>query len=70
MTCAQAQALVQQRGAIVVGTGPHVYDRYVADRRWCMPTQRTFNAFVATRDNRNCLIGYTCRDASPFDVWR
>ncbi len=70
MTCSAAQALVQQRGAIVIGTGPNIFDRYVADRRYCMPTQRTNNAFIATKDNRNCLVGGVCRESTPFEVWR
>jgi hypothetical protein len=32
MTCQQAAGLVYARGAIVLGTGGHTYDRFVRDR--------------------------------------
>jgi hypothetical protein len=70
MTCSAAQALVRERGAVVIGTGPNVFDRYVADRRFCMPTQVTQNAFIATRDNRNCLVGGICRENVPINLGR
>jgi hypothetical protein len=70
MTCSAAQALVRQRGAVVIGTGPNVFDRYVADRRFCMPTQVSQNAFIATRDNRNCLVGGICRENVPINLGR
>ncbi|MGL4445894.1 MAG: hypothetical protein ACRCU1_19885 [Alsobacter sp.] len=70
MTCSAAQALVRERGAIVIGTGPNVFDRFVADRRFCMPTQVTQNAFITTRDNRNCLVGGICRENVPINLGR
>jgi hypothetical protein len=70
MTCSAVQALVQQRGAVVIGTGPNVFDRYVADRRFCMPTQITQNTFIATRDNRNCLVGGICRENTLISIGR
>ncbi|MHB2166166.1 hypothetical protein [Alsobacter sp. R-9] len=70
MTCAQAQALVRQQGAVVLGTGQFIYDRYVRDRSFCAPTQRAQTSFVQTKDNKYCLAGYLCREATPFDIWR
>jgi hypothetical protein len=70
MTCSTAQALVRQQGAVVIGTGPNVFDRYVADRRYCMPTQISQNAFIATRDNRSCLVGGICRENTPINFGR
>ena len=60
MTCDQARALLRSRGAAVIGTGPHIYDRYVADRRFCAVTESTRPAWIATRDTRQCMVGYTC----------
>lgn len=37
MTCDQARAIVASRGAVLLGSGPHVYDRYVAGSRFCEP---------------------------------
>jgi len=70
MTCAAAQALVRKQGAIVIGTGPYIYDRYVVDRNFCTPTQRANNTFIATKDNKYCLVGGVCREATPFEPFR
>ncbi|MBK9081085.1 MAG: hypothetical protein IPL88_02885 [Rhizobiales bacterium] len=59
-TCAQAQAAVVRKGAAVVYTAPHTYDRYVANRSHCEVTQTTRPAFVATVDNPACLVGSVC----------
>ena len=74
MSCAAARALVTRQGAIVLGTGhslydhnaPSLFDRYVVSRAYCMSTQVTEPAFVPTADNRQCFIGYTCRNPRPF----
>lgn len=60
MTCAQARALVARHGAVVLGTGPMVYDRFVADRRFCPPGDATRPATVQTRDTPYCPVGGTC----------
>src|SRR5436190_23987346 len=39
MTCAAAQALVMERGEIVLGTGPSLFDRYVSSRAYCTSTE-------------------------------
>lgn len=61
MTCAEVQATVARQGAVVVGTGPYVYDRFVSDARFCTPTQIARQSFIRTRDVQSCLV-YTCRD--------
>jgi hypothetical protein len=60
MSCGQARALVASRGAIVLGTGPHTYDRYVAHTGFCPHDQTTEPAYEATRDNPLCYIGSRC----------
>ncbi len=62
LTCQAARALVLRNGAIVIGTGPYIYDRYVADRSRCAPTQGTRPGFIATRDNPQCYVGDTCSE--------
>ena len=62
LSCAQAAGLVAARGAVVMTTGPNTYDRYVRDRRFCTPIETTRPAWVATRDSRQCMVGYTCED--------
>ena len=50
MTCGQAAALVFERGALVLGTGAHTYDRFVRHRGFCTVTEVTRPAFVPTLD--------------------
>lgn len=68
MTCGQVQSLIAQRGAVVITTGPHTYDRFVAGRRWCdMPYVPTTTG-ISTSDGR-CVV-YNCQ-RDPFeDFWR
>jgi hypothetical protein len=69
MSCAAARALVMREGAIVLGTGhslydrnaPPLFDRYVNSQAYCKRDEVTEPAFVPTTDNRQCFIGYTCR---------
>ena len=69
MTCNQAIALVASRGAVVLSTGRHTYDRFVAGDGFCLPGEYAYRAWAPTRDG-NCPIGYTCRtpwaDEYPF----
>ena len=62
MNCAAAQALVMRRGEIVLGTGPSLFDRYVSSRAYCTSTELTEPTFVPTTDNRQCFVGYRCRE--------
>jgi hypothetical protein len=64
MTCAQAQATVRAAGAIVLGTGPSLYDRYVISRGFCTPSEVTKPAWAPTRDDRQCFVGYRCEEFS------
>ena len=60
LTCAQAADLVQANGAIVLGTGGHTYDRFVAHAGYCGQGETLRPAWVPTRDSASCFIGYTC----------
>ena len=64
MSCAQAQALVQRSGAIVLGTGGQTYDRYVSSRAYCTPSEITKPAWAPTADTAQCLIGFRCEEYS------
>ncbi|WP_428030676.1 hypothetical protein [Ancylobacter sp.] len=61
MSCASAQALVRQQGAVVIGTGPNLYDRFVTDAGYCQ-SQRSKPAWIPTRDEAQCLVGQLCRE--------
>lgn len=60
MTCAQAQSTVRSVGAIVLSTGPHTYDRFVANRRFCTPDEELVPTWARTRDTPQCMVGYRC----------
>ena len=64
MSCGQAASLVRSRGALILGTGGMTYDRYVADRRFCAPTEQIRAAFAPAADTPRCFVGYTCFE--PF----
>lgn len=68
MTCAQAQALVVSRGAVVLSTGVHTFDRFVASPGYCMLGEYAEPAFAPTRDNPRCQLRYTCELGPP--PWR
>ncbi|MDI4663205.1 hypothetical protein K9U40_02450 [Xanthobacter autotrophicus] len=60
MSCRDAAALVNARGAVVLGTGPNIYDRYVREIRFCSAAEQLKPEWVKTRDNPQCFVGYTC----------
>ncbi|KZL05909.1 hypothetical protein ACQU0X_09365 [Pseudovibrio ascidiaceicola] len=60
LTASQAKSLVQDKGAIVLSTGPGLYDRYVANASYCATHEETERAYVVTKDSNHSLIGYTC----------
>lgn len=60
MSCAGAQALVARAGAIVIGTGVSTYDRIVAHRGFCTPSETVEPVFAPTADARACLVGQRC----------
>jgi hypothetical protein len=66
MTCAEAQALVARQGAIVMSTGQHTYDRFVAHPGFCMTAEWARPATAPTSDSPACPLGYTCTSNPPF----
>jgi hypothetical protein len=62
MTCAAARALVTKQGGIVLDTGSSLFDRYVSSHAYCQSDQITEPAFVPTAADRQCFVGYTCRE--------
>jgi hypothetical protein len=50
MSCPQVQATIQNAGAIVLTTGQHTYDRYVASRAYCELPYTSRVATVQTQD--------------------
>lgn len=66
MSCRQASSLVAQRGAVVLATGRDLYDRYVRSPYICETGYYGRPAFVPTRDNPQCNIGYYCSGSPPM----
>jgi hypothetical protein len=50
MTCHQVQSLIADRGAAVITTGRHTYDRYVAHQGYCAVPYTTRPHLISTRD--------------------
>ncbi|GGF79271.1 hypothetical protein GCM10007301_44140 [Azorhizobium oxalatiphilum] len=62
MTCRQAATIVRAGGSAVLATSANTYDRYVISRAFCPADQINDPAWVPTRDNPRCFVGYTCYD--------
>lgn len=65
MTCEGVRALVADRGAVVLTTGPHTYDRFVAGTGYCALPEVALPVSVPTRDGDGCVV-YACRP-DPFE---
>ena len=57
-------ALVAEQGAVVLTTGDHTYDRFVAHGGFCLPGEAPLRAFAPAADASKCPVGYLCR--APF----
>ncbi len=64
MTCAQIGTLIKSKPqGIVLKTGANRWDKYVHDAEACGPVEHNLTpAFVRTKDNMSCHIGFTCED--------
>lgn len=61
LTCGQAQALVKERGSVVLTTGATTFDKFVADASYCRPITNQVRAkFAPTKDNPKCAVGFRC----------
>src|SRR4051794_9068983 len=60
LPCAAAAGVVRSAGAIVLGTGPNIYDRYVSSRAFCQRDEQLKPRWLATADTRQCFVGYSC----------
>ena len=66
MGCGQAAATVARAGAIVLSTGDHTYDRFVATSAFCLPGEVTEPGIAPTLDSPACQVGYVCRERERF----
>lgn len=61
MTCAYAQQLVRQAGAIIMSTGTYTYERFVYGMGKCGPLEETRLITAPTQDNPRCRVGSICQ---------
>jgi hypothetical protein len=52
--------LVSAAGALVVGSGPHVYERVVTSAQYCDRQQALVPHYARDRHGAQCLLGYRC----------
>lgn len=64
MSCAAAAEMVRRAGAIVLSSGPNIYDRYVVSQGFCPKEEATVPTWVPAGDNPNCFIGFVCQRQS------
>jgi len=73
LTCAQAQQMVLQHGAVVFTTGQHTYSMFVSNLSYCDRNQSLFTQYGQTRDVRQCPVAYECKEPlfrrGPFGGW-
>jgi hypothetical protein len=67
MTCEQAAATVARTGAIVLSTGAHTYQRFVASVQFCAMRELTEPGIAPTLDSRECQVGYLCKRPDWLD---
>lgn len=65
MSCGEVRAMIWAQGAVVLTTGPHTYDRYVAGTRFCALPEVALPQTIRTRDGERCVV-LACR-ADPFE---
>jgi hypothetical protein len=68
MSCESAKRLIETQGAVVISTGPDLYDRYVRNQTFCSPGDEAVVRFIPTRDNPSCFAGYGCRQITGIDI--
>ncbi|HSI39889.1 MAG TPA: hypothetical protein VLA00_05000 [Xanthobacteraceae bacterium] len=65
LSCDALSRLVRQNGAVVIGTGPNIFDRYVRDAGFCPQPQTVQPSWLQSADTAQCFVGYRCRDRGP-----
>jgi hypothetical protein len=67
MSCGQAAATVARAGAIVLTTGDHTYERFVATNAFCLPGEIVEPGVAPTLDSPACQVGYVCRNRPQYN---
>ena len=61
MSCGEAAATVARAGAIVLTTGEHTYERFVAAGTFCLGGEIAEPGIAPAADSERCQVGYICR---------
>ncbi|MDB5640949.1 MAG: hypothetical protein JWN07_266 [Hyphomicrobiales bacterium] len=61
MSCAASADIVQRAGAVVLHSGPNIYDRYVSAQNFCSREEIMRPRWVPAADNAQCFVGYVCQ---------
>ena len=67
MTCGAAASFVKGKGAVVANTSPNAYQRLVANGSYCQHGETAEPYFSSSTDQRQCLVGYECRDLTQWN---
>ena len=59
-TCRNLVGLINARGAVVLSTGPGLFDRYVSSGKYCEVGLEPLPAWVPTQDTTQCFVGAIC----------
>lgn len=68
MSCEQVRALIEARGAVVITTGRHTYDRFVAHGGYCAHLDARAATTITTRDTDRCWV-YHCKTITDGGTW-
>lgn len=68
MSCEQVRALIESRGAVVMTTGRHTYDRFVAHGSYCAHLDAPVATTIATRDTDRCWVHH-CKTITDGGAW-
>jgi len=61
MSCAASNDIVRRAGAVVLRSGPNIYDRYVSAQSFCASDEIMKPTWVPAADKAQCFIGYVCQ---------
>lgn len=64
MTCATSAGVVRSYGAIVLHSGPDIYDRFVSAQNFCSRDEVMKPTWVPAADKAQCFVGYRCQRES------
>lgn len=60
LSCRAVSSMVQRSGAVLLSTGPGLFDRYVTGQSQCASGYALVPSWVKSADNSACFVGYTC----------